>query len=135
MSRAVLLKHFFRNLHLIISVCIVVPTAIIYGSPSILPQHLNIQVSSVDLANMLKAIMCFYLVASFIWIAGIFKSKFWKIATELNILFMLSLAMGRLISMIVDGWPSGGYIFGVIAELSLGLYASYQLRQEGSKIQ
>jgi hypothetical protein len=30
----------FKNLHLLLSLSIVVPTAIIYGSPSILPEYL-----------------------------------------------------------------------------------------------
>jgi hypothetical protein len=47
----------FKNLHLLISLSIVVPTAIIYGSPSILPERLDIQVNTIDLANMLKANM------------------------------------------------------------------------------
>jgi hypothetical protein len=116
-----------RNLHLIISLSIVVPTAIIYGSaPStLLPRHLDIQVTTVDLSNFLRAIMCLYLGISFIWILGILKIEFWKIATQLNILFMITLGTGRLLSMVLDGLPSGGYIFGVIAELVLGFYSAY----------
>ena len=37
----------FKNLHLIVSISIVIPTAIIYGSPSILPNYLDIQVNSI----------------------------------------------------------------------------------------
>ena len=33
-----------KNLHLLLSLSIVVPTAIIYGSPSILPEYFDIQV-------------------------------------------------------------------------------------------
>ena len=118
-----------KNLHLIISVIIVVPTAIIYGSPTILPQHLNIKVDTIDIANMLKAIMFLYLGISFIWVLGILKAEYWKSATQLNILFMLSLACGRALSMIWDGLPTGGYIFGVLAELIIGLFSLYQLRK------
>jgi hypothetical protein len=120
---------FFRSLHLIISLLIVVPTAIIYGSPSILPEHLDIQVNTIDLSNMLKAIMCLYLGISFIWILGIWKSQYWKAATQLNILFMLSLATGRALSMLTDGTPTGGYIFGIIAEFVIGIYSVYQLKK------
>ncbi len=123
------LKWIFKSLHLIISLSIVVPTAIIYGSPSVLPEHLDIQVNTVDLSNMLKAIMCLYLGISLIWALGIWKSKYWKIATQLNVLFMLTLATGRALSMIMDGFPTGGYIFGIIAELLLGLFSLYQLKK------
>lgn len=119
----------FKNLHLLVSLLIVIPTAIIYGSPSILPQHLDIRVNTNDLSNMLKAVMCLYLGISLVWILGIWKTTYWKIATQLNILFMLSLAIGRTLSMLSDGLPTGGYIFGVIAEFVIGLFSIYQLKR------
>ena len=118
-----------KNLHLLISLSIVVPTAIIYGSPSILPKYLNIQVNTVDFSNMLKAIMCLYLGISIVWILGIWKTQYWKIATQLNILFMLSLAIGRVLSMLMDGFPTGGYIFGIIAEFAIGFYSIFQFKK------
>ena len=118
-----------KNLHLFLSLSIVVPTAIIYGTPSILPVYLDIQVNTVDFSNMLKAIMCLYLGISIVWILGIWKTKYWKTATQLNILFMLSLAIGRMISMLMDGFPTGGYIFGIIAEFVLGSYSIFQLKK------
>ncbi|CAM1362614.1 conserved membrane protein of unknown function [Tenacibaculum soleae] len=120
---------FFKNLHLIISVLIVFPTGIIYGSPSILPRQLDIQVTSIDLANMLKAIMCLYIGISFIWGLGILKAKYWKKATEINILFMLTLGIGRGLSIAIDGLPTKGYIFGMIIEFILGAYSIYQLKK------
>ena len=118
-----------NNIHLIISIAIVVPTGIIYGSPAVLPDHLNIEVLTVDLANMLKAIMFLYLGISAVWVMGIWKTRYWKIATQLNALFMLTLATGRLYSMIMDGIPTNGYIFGVTAELILGVFALIQLNR------
>lgn len=119
----------FMRIHLIISIIIVVPTAIIYGSPSVLPTRLDIPVDTIDLANMLKAIMCLYLGFSVLWSLGIAKTHYWKIATKSNVLFMLTLASGRLLSMMLDGIPTGGYIFGVIAELLIGMISIYQLRR------
>jgi hypothetical protein len=123
----------FKNLHLLISILIVLPTGIIYGSPSILPEQLDIQVNTIDLANMLKANMCLYIGISIIWILGVWKTEYWKRATELNILFMLTLATGRALSMIMDGLPTGGYIFGIIAEFALGIYSIYQLKKYNTK--
>lgn len=118
-----------RNVHLLISIVIVVPTALIYGSPSILPHQLDIQVNSIDLANMLKAIMCLYLGTSLVWALGMWNVKYWTSATQLNMLFMWTLAIGRTWSMLTDGLPTGGYIFGVVAEIALGLLAVYQLKK------
>ena len=123
------IKWIFKNLHLIISLLIVIPTAIIYGSPTILSERLDIQVNTIDLSNMMKAIMCLYIGISIVWILGVLKTKYWKNATQLNILFMLSLAIGRAISMLADGIPTDGYIFGIIAEFTLGLFSIYQLKR------
>jgi hypothetical protein len=123
----------FKNLHLLISILIVLPTGIIYGAPSILSEQLDIQVNTIDLANMLKANMCLYIGISVIWILGVWKTEYWKRATELNILFMLTLATGRGLSMIMDGFPTGGYIFGIIAEFALGIYSIYQLKKYNTK--
>lgn len=123
------LKWVFKNLHLIISILIVVPTAIIYGSPSILPERLDIQVHSTDLANLLKAIMCLYLGVSLVWLMGICKPDYWKRATQLNVLFMLSLAIGRTISIMTDGLPTDGYLYGLMAEYVLGIYSLIQLKK------
>mgnify|MGYP001943794234 CR=1 FL=1 len=77
--------------------------------------------------------MCLYLGISVVWGLGVWKSKYWKRATELNILFMLTLATGRALSMITDGLPTNGYIFGIIAELLLGLFSMYQLKKYNVK--
>ncbi len=102
--------------------------------PSILSNCLDIQVHSVDLSNFLKSIMCLYLGISLVWILGIWKIGYWQIATQLNILFMFSLASGRSISLLTDGFPTFGYVFGILAEFLLGLYSMYQLRKYSIKL-
>ena len=116
-----------KRLHLLISIAIVVPTGIIYGATTLIPLFLNIKVNTIDLANMLKANMFLYFGISAVWILGIWKSNYWKTATQLNILFMLSLAIGRILSMMTDGLPTSGYIFDLMAELTVGLYSISQL--------
>ncbi len=123
------IKWIFKNLRLLISLLIVVPTSIIYGSSLLLSNYVDIQASTIDLSNMLKAVMCLYLAISFVWVLGVLKTEYWKIATQLNILFMLSLATGRVLSMITDGLPTRSYIFGIIAESAIGLFSIYQLKK------
>lgn len=74
----------FKRLHLLISVVIVVPTAIIYGfaPATFLPKHLDIQVTTTDLSNFMRAIMCLYIGVSIIWLLGIIKNKYWKVASQ-----------------------------------------------------
>jgi len=58
---------------------------------------------------------------------------YWKSATQLNVLFMLTLATGRLLSMVFDGLPTDGYVFGVIAEFIIGFFSIYQLKKYSTK--
>ena len=89
-------KHIFKNLHLLLSASIVIPIAFIYG---FFPNYLfEIQVKSIDEANVFKAIMGLYLAFASFWIIGIFKPNYWKAATISNVLFMIGLAFGRTIS-------------------------------------
>jgi hypothetical protein len=116
-----------QNLHLIISTLIVIPAAIVYGFQENL--LFDVQINSIDEANMLKAIMGLYLGFASLWILGIINSNFWKTATISNMLFMLGLGFGRIISIVVDGIPSTIFIFGTIGELVLGFYALYTLKK------
>ncbi len=122
-------KLFYRkNLHLLISVLIVIPVAFIYGFYSNL--LFEVTINSKDEATIFKAIMGLYLGFSTLWIIGILKPAFWKIATLSNMIFMLGLAFGRLISMLFDGIPSTIFVFGTIGELVLGFYSWYVLQSK-----
>ncbi|WP_088341912.1 DUF4345 domain-containing protein [Robiginitalea sediminis] len=120
-----------KNLHLVLSSVIVIPAALLYGvAPAdALPLLFDFQVDSTDLNNVFRAIMGLYLGSAALWILGIFKSGYWKAATLLNIVFMLGLAAGRLLSIALDGIPSPAYAFGWVGELVLGGFALYQLRK------
>lgn len=122
----------YQKLHLIISVGIVFAVAFVYGfQPTLL---FEVQISSIDEHNILKAIMGLYFGFSTLWIIGIFKSTFWKTATISNIVFMLGLAIGRIISLFVDGIPSGVFVLGTFGELVLGLYGWYQFKKYNSQV-
>lgn len=118
-----------KNYHLLVSILVLVPTAIIYGSKSLVTEFFDIQVNTIDLSNMLKAIMCLYLAICFALFMGMWKPKYWKAATQLNILFMLSLATGRVFSILLDGMPTQAYIVAMIVEFTLGFLSVYQLRK------
>ena len=117
-----------KNLHLLISVLIVIPVGFIYGfHPNLIFEvHLN----SIDETTIFKAIMGLYFSFSLLWIIGILKPTFWKTATLSNLIFMLGLAFGRLISILFDGMPSTIFVLGTIGELFLGLYGWYVLQSK-----
>lgn len=116
-----------KNLHLIISILIVSSIAIVYGfQPNMV---FDVSVNSIDEANIFKAIMGLYSAFSMLWILGIFQIDLWKTATVSNIVFMLGLAFGRIISMLLDGIPTVIFVAGTAGELVLGLFAFYQLKK------
>ena len=117
----------YKNIHLYISLVIVVLAALIYGFyPDLI---LDIQLNTVDEHNAFKGIMMLYLGFSALWVIGLFKSNHFKTALVTNIIFMLGLASGRLISLILDGIPSSVYLFGVFGKLILGLYGIWVLNR------
>ncbi|MFD2917114.1 DUF4345 domain-containing protein [Psychroserpens luteus] len=116
-----------NKIHLIISVCIVVPVAFVYGFKPELSFDMFLE--TVDEHNFYKAIMGLYLGFSTLWILGVFKSNFLKPAILTNIIFMLGLGFGRVLSILIDGTPTSGYIFGTIAELFLGFYGLWILNK------
>ncbi len=119
---------FISKIHLIISVCIVIPVAFLYGfNPSF---QFDIHPNTIDEHNFFKAVMGLYLGFSALWIVGIFKPNYFKIASITNIIFMLGLGFGRLVSLFIDGLPTFGYVFGTFAELFLGFYGLWVLQKK-----
>jgi len=125
-----------KNLHLIISVLIVIPAALFYGlfPNETLPVLFDFEVQSTDLKNVFRAILGLYLAFSALWVLGILKSDFWKMATLSNFIFMIGLVSGRMLSMVLDGIPSPAFSYGIIGELILAIFALYQYRKYKNSI-
>jgi len=69
---------FTQKIHLVISVLVVIPTAVIYGFE---PQsQFDIFLETTDEHNFFKAIMGLYLGFCALWILGIFKLSYLRIA-------------------------------------------------------
>ncbi|MDT0557996.1 DUF4345 domain-containing protein [Ichthyenterobacterium sp. W332] len=120
-------RNILTKIHLIISVLVVIPASIIYG---FYPESiLEISPDSVNERNFHKAIMGLYLGFSLLWLLGVFKIYFIKAALISNIVFMLGLGFGRLISVLLDGTPSFLYSLGTIGELLLGFYGVWVCNQ------
>jgi hypothetical protein len=116
------------KIHLIISILIVVPVAFVYGfNPEFL---FEIHPETADEHNIFKAVMGLYLGFATIWILGLYKPYFFRIALTTNTVFMLGLGLGRGLSMLTDGMPSPTFIFGAIGELVLGVYGLWAIMAE-----
>ena len=120
-----------KNFHLLISSCIIVPVAIVYGlMPNGIPgEILKFQLWTEDLAGVFRAIMGLYIAMSVFWIIGIIRSRFWIAATLSNILFMIGLALGRIASIVLDGIPSTIFLSGLIVEIILAAWGMINLKK------
>lgn len=118
------------KIHLIISVCIAIPVAFVYGfNPS---SEFEIYPETLDELNAFKAIMGLYLGFASLWVLGIIKPKFLTTALITNMIFMFGLGFGRVISFLLDGSPTFGFLFGMYAELFLGFYGLWVLTYKNS---
>jgi hypothetical protein len=96
------------KLYLLFVAIVLVPVALSYGidPAAVLPKFLNITVEGTDQTQIFRAMMCLYLgMAAFCAIAA-FNPAWRRVAVIWAIFFVLSLALGRVLSLVVDGAPS-----------------------------
>ena len=117
-----------NKIHLIISICIVIPAALVYGFyPELVYPD---SVIGINLQNSLKAVMVFYLGFAWLWVLGILSPKYLKPALISNTVFMLGLGFGRAISFATDGLPALFFTIGTVGEFILGFYGLSLLYNE-----
>ncbi|MGH6865857.1 MAG: DUF4345 domain-containing protein [Methyloceanibacter sp.] len=111
------------RLYLLVIAVGLVPIALSYGvdPASVLPRFLNITVAGTDQTQIFRALMCLYLAASLFWAIAAFKPEWQRGAVIWAVFFALSLALGRGISLIVDGPASRLLEFYLVAEIAIGL--------------
>lgn len=119
-----------KNFHLIVSSFGLIPVALAYGAAPayFLPLLVDFQVQTIDLTHVFRATMGLYLSISIFWMIGIVKERYWEAATISNIVLMTGLALGRLMSFLVDGIPSPVLTIGLILEVMMALWGFVSLR-------
>ncbi|WP_290839061.1 DUF4345 domain-containing protein [Flavobacterium sp.] len=126
----------FKNLQLSVSVILVVSIALYYGfyPMEIFPGLFDFKADSDDLKGILTSIMTLYFGMSALWLVGIFDAGFWRTATLVNVIFMASLSLGRIMAMLLYGLPSDCFTIGTSAELVLAFWGFLNLRKYGQAI-
>ena len=127
-------KYFnIKNLHLIISVLVLIPASLVYGlhPDSFWTEIIGLNVSDIDLINIFKAITGLYLGFALLFLLGILIPSLWYTASLSNIVFMGGLGLGRTISLLTDGVPSqfylvGGFLELLLAVLGIVIYRKYR---------
>ncbi len=118
-----------QNRHLLFSAGILIPIAFAYGIAPDFSFVLSFEVKAVDLKNILRAIMGLYLGIASFWLLGVFRPYYWRAATILNILFMGGLAIGRLLSWILDGQCSLSFFLGMWAEFLIAAWGIWSFKK------
>ena len=121
---------------MIISTIILTIVALAYGlSPNnILPKLFDFQVQTIDLKQTFRATMGLYLGMVALWVIGIFNPRHWRTATISSVFFMSGLAVGRIISLALDGIPSIYFSVGLALELTLAFWGIINLNKYKSTL-
>ena len=118
--------------YLLLVAVLLVPIALSYGiaPATVLPKVLDIAVAGPDQTQIFRALMCLYLAASIFWAIAAFKPAWQRVAVIWAVFFCVSLAIGRIVSLVVDGPASplldvylGLEIFGGLLGLAVLGYA------------
>ena len=97
----------------------VFPVSLIYGgNPAIsMPNFYGIEVDTVNLSNILRAVMGLYIALCIFWVIGAWYEKLRISALWSLAIFMTGIASGRALSLILDGMPSPLFIFYLVVEI------------------
>ena len=114
MDKRKLLKIMTReSLCLLLIAPSVLAVSLSYGLyPEITLKYLyDIEVNSANLANIFRAIMGLYIALSIFWVVGAFKKSLRLAALWSMTIFMTGIALGRVLSIIIDGMPYPIFFF------------------------
>jgi hypothetical protein len=78
---------------------------------------LGVSELDLDLAHILRAMMCLYLGFALFWLLAAFRDKYRNAAVLTVMLFPAGLVIGRILGLFVDGQPSWLLLAYLLAEL------------------
>ena len=120
------------KLFLLVAGVILLPVALSYGvdPAATIPTFMNFTVEGTDETHIFRALMGLYLgMVAFCFIAA-FTPEWRHVAVIWAVFFAYSLALGRILSLIVDGMPSHMLLFYLAVELMVGTLGLLVLRRE-----
>jgi hypothetical protein len=97
-----------RQIFLLVTAIGLTPIALSYG---LVPQKslsylFDVSVSNINGSHIFRAVMGLYLALLSFWIVGAFRVQLRQAALYSLVVFMLGLALGRVLSLVVDGMPN-----------------------------
>ena len=111
-----------RTLLMVMSVSLF-PVALSYGTipQTSLPWLFGIDASGVDTRHIFRSIMGLYLALIAFWTIGALRPTLRLPALWSLLVFVSGLATGRLLSLVVDGWPSWLLVAYMILEFAIAV--------------
>lgn len=120
-----------RQIFLLVAAIGLIPIALSYG---LVPQKslsylYDVSVSNINGAHIFRAVMCLYLALVSFWVVGAFRIQLRQAALYSLVVFMLGLATGRVLSLVVDGIPNWLLIGYLGLEFSFGIIGLMLLKR------
>jgi hypothetical protein len=120
------------KLFLLVAGVFLIPVALSYGvdPAATLPMTMNVTVEGADETHIFRALMGLYLGMVAFCIIAAFTPAWQHVAVIWAVFFAYSLAIGRIISLSVDGIPSPMLLFYLAVELVVGSWGLFVLARE-----
>jgi hypothetical protein len=125
-------KERLQKLLLIIAAVGLIPIALGYGfmpEKTLTPLY-GFHVDNVNLKHIMRAVMGLYFGQVIIWFLGVINANLRRPALYCLVVFMLGLAGGRILSLIVDGLSHWLLVVYLILELTIGLIGLALIKKE-----
>ncbi|OEF87676.1 DUF4345 domain-containing protein [Vibrio splendidus] len=124
-----------QSVFLFVSVLGLTPIALSYGyAPVVSLDYLfGIDASPINVTHIFRAVMGLYLALALFWIAGALLKKYRLPVLYSLVVFMLGLAAGRVISLVIDGMPHWLLVVYLLLELGFGLVGIKMVHKEQSE--
>ena len=115
-----------ESLFLVLVAIGLIPLGVTYGAHpafNLLPISFldEVEINSIDHANIFSGIMGLYITMAIFWILGAFNRSLTIPALWSLVIFMTGIGAGRAISMITDGMPSNPYLLFLLLEVIFAL--------------
>lgn len=123
-----------ESVFLLLAAAGLIPIALSYGVvPSTSMAYLfDVDVTHVDGRHILRAVMGLYLAMVVFWVLGATVKSLRLPALCSLAVFMLGLAGGRVLSLVVDGMPSPLLVVYLCLEVGFGVVGMILIRRFGS---
>lgn len=121
-----------QKIFLLLATAGLIPIALSYGfnPKASLAFLFDIEVNSVEVTHIFRAVMGLYLATAVYWVIGAFIPEHTRGALINLVIFMFGLGLGRVLSILVDGSPNGVLWLYLLLEVGFGVIGLLLLKQK-----